>query len=193
MPDSKYRTKKNRKSMKIKGGATSLEKNWSKEKIECFFRMFRKFYKNELSPRQVYIGYMRDLERETDLDGVKKYLAGKDITVTAKYTMNFIEPYLTDHNIIESFAWYNPETKQEVRFSNNDLKNFRKHRDKAMDLFNEAYQFLQNKVGEKTCPGKPRSSKARRDNARQAAKTAIRLAGREIVKSFRNSFGVGKR
>ena len=185
------RTKKNKKR-NLRGGASSAKKKWTKEKTKCFFTMFHKFYKNILNTTD-YRGYMSSLNKDTNVDSVKQYLEGKNNRSTAKYTMLFIEPYLIDWEIIESFSWYNEKTGEEVRFSNSDLENFIKHRDKAMDLFNEAYRFLQNKVDEKICSSKRHSPRARSAKVGQVAKTSMRLAGKEIIKSFRNLFGIGKR
>ena len=60
---------------------------------------------------------------------------------------------LTYPNLLKPFNYlwmlFGTLTGKEIRFSNNDLENFKNHRDKAMDLFNEAYRFLQNKVDNK--------------------------------------------
>ena len=186
------RTKKNKKR-NLRGGARSSEKKWTNDKTKCFFKMLDRYY--YVYWNESYEHIKLALDEVIKKNGVKNYLTANysDIEESAEETRWFLERNLVDWEIIESFSWVNSKTGEEIRFSNSDLENFIKHRDKAMDLFNEAYMFLQNKVGKKICLTKRHSPRARSAKVGQVAKTSMRLAGKEIIKSFRNLFGMRKK
>ena len=177
------RTKKNKKR-NLRGGASSAKKKWTKEKTKCFFKMLDRYY--YVYWNESYDDIKLALDEVIKKKGVTKYLTGdyRDIMGPAEETTLFVEGNLVDWEVIESFSWYNSKTGEEVRFSNGDIENFINHRDKAMDLFEEAYKYLKKTLGGKIC------SNTRKSRPSVSAK---RLTGKEIIKSLRNLFGIGKR
>ena len=180
------RTKKNKKR-NLRGGSGSPEKKWSKKKTDCFFKMLDRYY--YVYWNESYEHIKLALDEVIKKNGVKNYLTANysDIEESAEETRWFLERNLVDRDVIESFLWVNSKTKEEVSFSNSDIENFINHREKAMSLFEEAYKYLKKDLGDKICSSKSYTRKSR------VSVSATRLAGKEIIKSFRNLFGMGKR